>query len=180
MSKGRGVGKGNLSRAVAQANNKQSKQKSGARSVHGYYEELIRRCLREAATYEQFQELASPLLKLSPDKAATSDCSLVDKYCLMYFEDSDEKMFLGKIVSASINDVIVAFDDMELASFTKHEARCGLCYDNIIPQKYKDDIEDTISVMKHDGVVLTLRKGTVEEARMVFEERRRRRLILQR
>ena len=132
--------------------------------------------MEPTTTFEEFQLRAQSMLKMTPEQAALSNCDLLNKYCLFYFGDSDDKLYLGKVYSESATSVIVAFDDMDLASFPKYEARCALCYDNIIPAEYKDGIEDTITCLEKDRMVMTLRLGSVEEARVVFEQRRERRL----
>ena len=163
------------SRAEAAYRIQESKSKSAIRLRPGFYGQLQEQ-MKEVASFDEFEKLVNAMLVNSPEEAAVSTCALLDRYALIYFEDSLKKMYLAIVYSESATHATLAFEDGDYISLPKLAVRCALCYDNVIPMEEKLRIQDNIACLENDGMVLTLQKGTKKNAQEMMHKRRKLRL----
>ena len=171
----RGPYKKRISKQQAETSAQLSKRHSGIRLKPGFFNALKNK-MKGANTLAEFNEYASAMLLFTPEEANNSNCVLLEKFVLIFFYESFQKMYVGKICSVSAGFVIIAFDDGDYITLSHFDARCALCYDKVIPIEDKLKIEDNIRCLQQDDMVLTLKKGTTEEGQNMLKKRRKIRL----
>ena len=173
----RGPGKNNFPPEVKASNKRESQKKFDIRRKlleDPLFFYKLRAKFDKKPTFKNMCEVFAPTLMYTENQAKLATGPLEKKYCLVYIHDSTpfSRCWIGQIVMKSDFEgfVLVAFHDGDYYTLDNVEARCGLIYDNMVPDVEKEAIKINVEVLRNKKCFLTLKKGTVEEAQDLLEE----------
>ena len=114
-------------------------------------------------TFKRFQLEISYLLRFTPERAAVSNCPIVDKYVFVWFANTkgDE---LGKYGSGHLDQVwmerhdfcLIVFKDLECYPMRKYDIRCAMVHDGPVPQCEKNELAKIVSLPFSLSLTLSL------------------------